>query len=534
MTAQITIRGARLHNLKNVTLTIPKDQLVVLTGPSGSGKSTLGFDILNKEGQRQYLEALGLVTFGLAKPPVDAISGLSPSISVDQHLTNHSPRSTVGTATEIYTYLRVLFARLGHRPCPICGKDVPPSFDPSNAEWESESSADDDASAPEETFPCPHCGAAIPEIGMAHFSFNNPAGDCPTCTGLGSVHQVDIKRLVDEQKSIPDGAVSGWDLFHINYQTSTLQTAAAHYGFDFDFSIPVKDYTPQQRDLLFFGVDSPLFRRHFPTSEPPTTVRQGRFEGIATSLLRRYAEHIHEHSNEADYRDKLEEFMVIQTCPDCDGTRLRPESRVVTVNGQNIIALSRLPLGDLGTWLDGLPAVLSPDEMLIAKPILVDLSEGIAGLVEVGAGYLSLERSSPTLSAGEAQRLRLASLLGSGLSGVLYVFDEPTIGLHHRDTHRLIDVLRRLRDLGNVVLVIEHDLEMITAADYVVDFGHGAGKHGGQVVAAGTPAEVAGQPGSLTGDYLAGPASIAVPQHRRTPTGRASTIRGARPLHLHA
>ncbi len=506
MTAQITIRGARLHNLKNVTLTIPKNQLVVLTGVSGSGKSTLGFDILNKEGQRQYLESLGLIAFGLAKPPVDAITGLSPTISVDQHLTNRSPRSTVGTVTEVYTYLRVLFARLGHRPCPTCGKDVPPTFDPSNAEWESESSADDDASAPEETFPCPHCGAPIPEIGMAHFSFNKPAGACPTCTGLGSVHQANIKLLVDEQKSIQDGAISGWNLYHINYYTSTLQTAAAHYGFEFDFSLPVKDYTPPQRDLLFFGVDSPLFRR--------------------------YAEHIHEHIHEADYRDKLEEFLVTQTCPDCAGTRLRPESRVVTVNGQTIIAVSHLPLDDLGAWLGGLPAVLSPDEMIIAEPILVDLSEGIARLVEVGAGYLTLERSSPTLSAGEAQRLRLASLLGSGLSGVLYVFDEPTIGLHHRDTRRLIDVLRRLRDLGNTVLVIEHDLEMIAAADYVVDFGPGAGKHGGQVVAAGTPAEVAGQPGSLTGDYLARWASIPVPQRRRAPNGKAITIHGARQHNL--
>ena len=528
MTAQITIRGARLHNLKNVTLTIPKNQLVVLTGLSGSGKSTLGFDILHKEGQRQYLESLGLVAFGLAKPPVDAITGLSPSISVDQHLTNRSPRSTVGTVTEVYTYLRVLFARLGHRPCPTCGKDVPPSFDLSNAEWESESSADDDTSAPEETLPCPHCGAPIPEIGMAHFSFNKPAGACPTCTGLGSVHQANIKRLVDEQKSIPDGAVSGWDIHYINHYTSTLQTAAAHYGFEFDLSLQVKDYTPPQRDLLFFGVDSPLFRRHFPNIEPPTTVRQGRFEGIATNLLRRYAEHI----READYGDKLEEFLVTQTCPDCAGTRLRPESRVVTVNGQTIIAVSRLPLGDLGAWLGGLPAVLSPDEMIIAEPILVDLSEGIARLVEVGTGYLTLERSSPTLSAGEAQRLRLASLLGSGLSGVLYVFDEPTIGLHHRDTRRLIDVLRRLRDLDNTVLVIEHDLEMIAAANYVVDFGPGAGKHGGQVVAAGTPAEVAGQPGSLTGDYLARRASIPVPQRRRAPNGKAITIHGARQHNL--
>ena len=239
-------------------------------------------------------------------------------------------------------------------------------------------------------------------------------------------------------------------------------------------------------------------------------------------MLRHYAEHIQGHLHEADYRDKLEDVLVTQTCPDCAGTRLRSESRAVTVDGQNIVALSRLALTDLGAWLDKLPDSLNPEEMLIAEPILVELGERITRLVEVGAGYLSLERASTSLSAGEAQRLRLASLLGSALSGVLYVFDEPTIGLHPRDTHRLIGVLRRLRDLGNTVLVIEHDLEMIGAADYVVDFGPGAGKHGGQVVAAGTPAEVAAQPGSLTGEYLSGRVSIPMPQHRRRQTERPS------------
>lgn len=533
MTSQITVRGARLHNLKNVTVDIPKNQLVVLTGLSGSGKSTLGFDLLLKEGQRQYMESLGMVTFGVAKPPVDAITGLSPSISVDQHLTNHSPRSTVGTATEVYTYLRVLFARLGHRPCPNCGNDVPPSFEASHSELDAEtssaeSSVDDDDAAPEETFPCPHCSAPIPEIGMAFFSFNKPEGACPTCTGLGTVHQADIKRLVDEQKSIPDGAVFGWDVNYIKHNTSTLQAAAAHYGLEFDLSLPVKDYTPAQRDLLFFGVQSPLFRRHFPTVEPPTTVRQGRFEGIATNLLRRYAEHI----QDPNYREKMEDVVVTQTCPDCNGTRLRPGSRVITVHGQTIIAVSRLPLTDLGDWVGSLPTVLSPDEMLIADSILVDLNERIRRLIEVGAGYLTMERSSPTLSAGEAQRLRLAALLGSGLTGVLYVFDEPTIGLHARDTHRLTDVLRRLRDLGNTVLVIEHDLEMIASADYVIDFGPGAGKHGGQVVASGTPAEVAEQRRSLTGDYLAGRASLSIPQQRRAPNGKTITIHAARQHNL--
>ena len=524
MNDQIVIRGARLHNLKNISLTIPKSRFVVLTGLSGSGKSTLGFDILLKEGQRQYMESLGMVTFGLTKPPVDSISGLSPTISVDQYLTNHSPRSTVGTATEVYTYLRVLFARLGHRPCPACRKDIPPLSNASNPDWRNEPTDEDNTPSAEETFPCPHCGAPVPEIGMAHFSFNKPDGACPTCTGLGTIHQADIKRLVDEQKSIQDGAVTGWDIHYITYNTSTLRTAAAYYGFEFDLSLPIKDYTQPQRDLLFFGVESPHFHRHFPTVEPPATVRQGRFEGIATNLLRRYADRI----QDTNYRDKLDEFMVIETCPDCGGTRLKPESRNVTVNGQNIIAVSRLPLTDLDSWLDGLPSVLNTDEMLIAGPVLNDLKDRVARLIEVGAGYLTLERSSPTLSAGESQRLRLASLLGSELSGLLYVFDEPTIGLHQRDTRRLINVLRRLRDLGNTILVIEHDLETIAAADYVIDFGPGAGKHGGQVVAFGTPAEIMQQSGSLTGDYLAGRASIPVPQRRHLPNGKTIIIHGAR------
>jgi len=527
MDAQITVRGARLHNLKNITLSIPKNQFVILTGVSGSGKSTLGFDILLKEGQRQYLESLGLVPFGMAKPLVEAITGLSPSISVDQHLTNHSPRSTVGTATDVYTYLRVLFARLGHRPCPSCGKDVPPCFDPSNSGWEGEANYDDDAPAPEGTFPCPHCSSPVPEISMANFSFNKPEGACPACAGLGSIHQANINRLVDEHKSILEGAVIGWNRVQVNYYSPTLRAAATHYGFEFDLSLPVKYYTPSQRDLLLFGVNSPIFSRRFPIIKPPTTVRQGRFEGIATSLQRRYAEHIQAHVHEADYRDKLEDFLVTETCPDCGGTRLRSESRSVTVNEQNIIALSRLSLIDLKGWLENLPVALNPDEMLIAEPVLVDLDGRIARLVEVGAGYLTLERSSPTLSAGESQRLRLASLLGSGLSGVLYVLDEPTIGLHHRDTHRLIDVLRQLRDLGNTILVIEHDLDMIASADYVVDLGPGAGKHGGQVVAVGKPAEIASQTVSVTGDYLSRRVSIPVPKHRRSTDGKAITIHGA-------
>jgi excinuclease ABC subunit A len=546
MDARLTVHGARLHNLKNITVSIPKNNLVVFTGISGSGKSTLGFDILHKEGQRQYIESLGLVPFGFAKPPVDSITGLSPSISIDQHLTNRSPRSTVGTVTDVYTYLRVLFARLGHRPCPNCGTDIPPFFDAnynavgaevsegfgagtaaehetgSGTGYETESGIYDDAAVSEDTIPCPSCGAPVPELIMAHFSFNKPEGACPACTGLGTVNQVNIERLIDEQKSIADGAVSGWISNQINYYIPILEAAAVHYGFDGDFSLPVKDFSAPQRDLLLYGINGPLFKRHFPDVKPPSTVKRGRFEGVVTSVLRRYGEHLNEHAGDPNYKDKLEDFLETRVCPDCGGTRLRAESRAVTVNGKTIIDLSCLSLSDLQNWLDGLAAELNGDELLIAEPVLFELHGCLTRLVEVGAGYLTPDRSSPTLSAGEAQRLRMASLLGSGLTGVLYVFDEPTIGLHNRDTKRLIDILRRLRDLGNTVLVIEHDLEMIAAADYVVDFGPGAGKNGGLVVAAGSPSEVAAQTGSLTGNYLAGRKSIPIPQSRRCSDSGAS------------
>jgi excinuclease ABC subunit A len=523
MQSWITISNARLHNLKNVSLNIPKGQFVVLTGISGSGKSTLGFDILLKEGQRQYLESLGYVAMGLSKPPVDAITGLSPSVSVDQYLSNHSPRSTVGTTTEIYTYLRVLFARLGHRVCPACGEDVPPPYDESPLDWN-----DDGGDESESSTPCPHCGASLPEIGMANFSFNKPAGACPTCTGLGTVHQANLPRLVDEALSIAAGAVLGWDQFYIRHNSNTLRAAGQHYGFVFDPDLPVRDYPAFLRDLLYYGADSPQFRQHFPQIELPSTVSRGRFEGVANNLLRRYAERI----QDADYRQKMAEFLVTQSCPDCGGTRLKAESRAVTVVGQTIIAIAQLPLGEVAIWLDDLPAALSDQELIIARPILDDLNERVRRVLEMGVNYLTLDRASPSLSSGEAQRLRMASLLGSSLSGVLYVFDEPTVGLHARDTQRLIGFLRRLRDLGNTVLVVEHDLDVIAAADYVVDFGPGAGQAGGQIVATGTPAEVAQMPVTLTGAFLAGRMSVPLPSQRRTPNGKTLTIHGAREHNL--
>ncbi len=530
MPSTITIRNARLHNLKNVSLAIPKNRLVVLTGISGSGKSTLAFDILHKEALRQYFESVGMVTWGLSKPPVEAITGLSPSISVDQYLVNHSPRSTVGTATEIYTYLRVLYARLGHRPCPHCGGDVPPTFaaagEPVAVAGDGEQDEADEGT--ETAFPCPHCGAAVPEMSMANFSFNKPAGACPICTGLGEVRQVIVSRLIDESKSILEGAVGGWIDAQIKYHSPILQNAGAHYGFAFDPAKAIKDYTPVERDLLLYGTDSPQFGRHFPGVKPPETSKQGRFEGVVTNLQRRYDEH----AENAAYREKLDDLFSVQSCPDCGGTRLRVDSRAVTVAGESIVTLAQRSIHELAAWLAQLPQQLSADEMQLARPILDDLHERVGHVIEVGVGYLSLERSSPTVSGGEAHRLRLASLLGSSLTGMIYVLDEPTIGLHQRDTQRLIAVLRRLRDTGNTVLVVEHDLETMRAADYLIDIGPGAGKHGGQIVAAGAPAEVAADESSLTGAFLAGRKGVPVPLRRRTPSRKALAICGAREHNL--
>lgn len=522
----IIIKGARLHNLKNIDLAIPKNRLVVFTGLSGSGKSSLALDTLYREGARQYMESLGMVTHGETRPPLDAITGLSPAISVDQHLTNRSPRSTVGTATEVFTYLRVLFARLGHRPCPSCGLDVPPA-DVGDGAWEEEDAGPDgvgpdDVGPDGESVACPHCAARLPALGMASFSFNKPAGACPACTGLGVVADVLIERVLDPSRSVLDDGVLIWDRFNTERLAITLARAGQHYGFTFDTHQPIGELGQAQTDLLVYGVESEQFRRHYPGVKPPPTVAKGYFEGVVTTLRRRYAEGV----SEAYTSAKGESFFARRTCPECGGTRLRAESRRVTVAGRTLIELSQLSLEEVAGWLAALPAGLSEAERAIAGPVITDLEVRLRRLVTIGVGYLTMERASPSLSAGEAQRLRLAALLGSGLTGVLYVLDEPTIGMHPRDTFRLIGVLRKLRDLGNTVLVIEHDTEVIRAADFVVEFGPGAGKHGGEVVIAGTPAEVAAHPASHTGAYLAGRARLPV-RPPRGQDGGELVIRGA-------
>lgn len=518
MNTHITIHGAREHNLKNITVAIPKNQLVVLTGVSGSGKSTLAFDILQREGQRQFMEALGMVTWNCSRPNVTSITGLAPAISIGQHLTNRSPRSTVGTATEIYTYLRVLFARLGHRPCPKCGEDISPSF---TAERDEDDFLDDDEPDGERTLPCPHCGARVMELSMTHFSFNKPAGACPTCTGLGSIQEADVARLIDESRGPADGGIPSWIRPEMTHHCRVLEAAGRHYGRAFDTALAIGQYEPWQRDLLIHGVASLQFRRHFPDTPPPATVEAGRFEGVATTLLRRYAEH----ADQPEYLTKHAADIITATCPDCRGERLNAAGRAVTVNGLGICAIGRMPLTAVAAWLDEVDRSLTGDARVIAAAMLDDLSGRIRRVQDVGVGYLSMDRSSPSLSAGEAQRLRLASLLGCGLTGVLYIFDEPTIGLHQRDTARLIRVLKDLRDTGNTVLVIEHDLEMMRAADTIIDIGPGAGVNGGKIVATGTPDEVMRNPDSLTGRHLA--ICTYAPRECRKGNGAFLTVRGA-------
>ncbi len=469
----IRIRGARLHNLKNIDVDIPRGKLVVVTGLSGSGKSTLVFDTLHAEGQRQFLEAHGTFTEALRKPEVERIEGLSPSIAVGQSVANRNPRSTVGTATEVYTYLRVLYARVGHQPCPRCGNDVPPPYDAVD-EGAADEAISEGAVEPDGeegvSHPCPSCGERIPQLSMGHFSFNAPVGACSTCTGLGTVREPNLERLIDPARSLLDGGVLIWRRGDPETLGGVVATAARRYGFGFDLATPIGELCEQARDALLYGTASERFMRHFPGQRPPATMREGRYEGVVTGVLRRYEEKI----EDPEYREQSEQLLELRICPSCGGERLQPESRRVTVSGRSIGDVSRDPLVELARWLEQLPDELRGEEVKVASPILDDLRERVHRLVEVGVGYLSPSQPSPSLSAGEAQRLRLAALLGSGLTGVLYVLDEPTVGLHPRDTEPLVATLRRLRDLGNTVVVVEHDLVVVRAADHVIEIGPGS------------------------------------------------------------
>lgn len=530
---QITIKGARLHNLKNVTATLPKGKFIVATGLSGSGKSTLVFDILYAEGKRQYMESMGLSADMMQKPLVDEIEGLMPAIAIEQQTLNLNPRSTVGTETAIFTYLRLLYGRIGHRPCPRCGKDIPPSFDTTSVDtlWDDVPDAEqpEDGGAESNENSCPHCGKKVPQLTMSNFSFNTPAGACETCTGLGTVSQVNTDSIIDQSKGVLDGAVSAiWSTPMLSTQVKEIQNAGKHYGFSFDAHKPVKELGQTQRDLLIYGVSSPEFQRHYPGIKPPRTASEGKFEGVLPVFQRRYQER----ANDAEYRAEMEKSMTLSVCPACHGDRLRPESLQVTIDKHSILSASRLSLSDLVKWLKGLAETLPSREATVADIIITNLEHFAQRLVNVGVGYLTLERSMPTLSPGESQRIRMASLLGSGLTSVLYVLDEPTTGLHPRDNALLIASLERLRNLGNTVIVIEHDLDIVQAADYIIELGPGAGEEGGEVTFTGTPKQIEACKASITGQYLSGEKTISIPERRNLSTAPQLLMRGARAFNL--
>ncbi len=521
MQNEIKIIGAKENNLKNISLSIPKNKLVVLTGVSGSGKSTIAFETLQTECQRQYMESLGMVTDEFVKPNVGEITGLSPAISVSQSNANRNPRSTVGTITEIYTYLRILYAKLGVRKCKHCCKEILPQFED---EILSSDILDDDtfASDMEEGMPCPHCGKTIPILTMSHFSFNKPQGACEVCNGIGVTNVPNLEKIINENLSINEGAVLLWDDFLTQRNGESVENAGKHYGFEADLNKPLNSWNDTAKTFLFHGALSNEIAALFPDVKPPKTVPLGRYEGLLTNLKRRYSENA-----TAKNHEKIKQLFHEDVCPTCNGTKLKKDSAKVTVNNLNIIEIGQKSLSDLLSIMLYIEKNLSKEAIGIVAPITQSIKQRLHRFLDVGVGYLSLQRSAVSLSGGEAQRLRLASLLGSGLTGVLYVLDEPTTGLHSRDTEKLLNVLCHLRDLGNTVLVIEHDLEFMQNADYIIDIGPGAGEFGGQVVAAGTVEEIINNKNSITGKYLSGELTSYRSKDKRKNTNHFLSVQNA-------
>jgi len=614
----IQVRGARTHNLKNIDLDLPRDKFIVITGLSGSGKSSLAFDTLYAEGQRRYVESLSTYARQflsmMEKPDVDHIEGLSPAISIEQKSTSHNPRSTVGTITEIYDYLRLLFARAGEPRCPdhnnplkaqtvsqmvdqvmelpegtklmllapvvkdrkgehlhlfetlrrqgfiraridglVCDLDEAPVLNKKQKHSidvvvdrfkvkedialrlaESFETALNlaeglvvisymDGEQPDQLFSakfaCPVCNYSLNELEPRLFSFNNPAGACPTCDGLG-VHQFfDIDRVIQHpEASISEGAIRGWDrrtLFYYNMLTSL----AEHYEFDIDQ--PWEKLSPMHQQKVLFGSDDEEITFNYVNDRGTVFRRQHKFEGVINNMERRYRE-----TESQSVREELTKFMATTSCPECAGTRLRKSARNVFIDNKRIEDIVCMPVGNCADYFDQLNLVGRQGE--IAEKIIKEIRERFTFLVDVGLNYLSLNRSADTLSGGEAQRIRLASQIGAGLVGVMYILDEPSIGLHQRDNERLLKTLIRLRDLGNTVIVVEHDEEAIAAADYVVDIGPGAGIHGGQIVAEGSVEEIKNSEKSITGKFLSGARSIAIPKKRHSGKGKALAVKGAK------
>ncbi len=629
---KILVKGAREHNLKNIDVSIPRDRLVVITGVSGSGKSSLAFDTIYAEGQRRYVESLSAYArqfLGrMEKPDVDYIEGLSPAISIDQKGPGRNPRSTVGTVTEIYDYLRLLFARVGHPHCPRCGQEIAQQtvqqivdsllglpqgsrimvmaplvkdrkgehlgvFDDLrkagyvrvrvdsqlhdlSEEFELDRYKQHTIEAVvdrlviegdglsgrladsvetslklgggvvlvqvidggellfSEHFACVRCGISLGEIQPRTFSFNSPHGACPACSGLGVRMEIDPSLVMPNRElSLSEGAVRPWTRAGAisPWYTSMLGSVARKYGFSVD--APVKRLTAEQLDIVLYGTGNRTVTMRHETQLGKTYEYETSFEGVIPNLERRFKE------TTSDYiRTEIERYMTTHPCPACQGQRLKPESLAVTVAGENIAGVSAMSIEQATAWLDSLGGggggkpLLNERELLIARQILKEIGTRIGFLKDVGLDYLSIDRPASTLSGGEAQRIRLATQIGSGLMGVLYICDEPTVGLHPADDHRLIDTLKKLKELGNTILVVEHDEAMMRAADYVIDMGPGAGEHGGEVVAAGTIEDIMAHEGSSTGDYLSGRREIPLPQSRRPGSGEELVIRGARQNNL--
>lgn len=617
----IRVRGARAHNLKNINVDIPRDKLVVITGLSGSGKSSLAFDTIYAEGQRRYVESLSsyarMFLGQMDKPDVDYIEGLSPAISIDQKTTNRNPRSTVGTVTEIYDYLRLLYARIGHPHCPQCGREISQqtvqqmvdqimtypektklqilapivkgkkgehvklledtrkagyvrvrvdgeirdlseeiklektkkhsievvvdriSLKPDSAVRLADSLETalklgegnvlvDIIGETEllfsENFACPDCGIALEEISPRLFSFNSPYGACPECTGLGANLEVDIDLVIpDKTLSLNQGAIVPWAKSQSSYYPAMLQAVSEALGFTMD--TPLEQLTQEQWQGLLYGFAKPIKYTFLSYFDDRPKVHTGTFEGIIPYFERRYKE------STSDYvRGELEGFMSERPCPACQGKRLKREALAVTVGGLSIDDFTRLSITEGLEFINKLE--LTEKEQTIARQILKEIRSRMGFLVNVGLDYLTLHRSAGTLSGGEAQRIRLATQIGSGLTGVLYVLDEPSIGLHQRDNEKLLAALTRLRDLGNTLLVVEHDEDTMLAADHIIDIGPGAGAHGGQIIAEGTIEDIKNNQASITGQYLSGVRKILVPPERRQPNGKWLEVKGAKENNL--
>lgn len=483
--SNIIIHGAKEGVLKDITLEIPRNKLVVITGLSGSGKSTLAVDVLFNECQRQYLEAMGMQ--GIRKPKVDSVRNVSPAIIISQTDVNKNPRSTVGTLTDIYTDLRMVYEKLGVRTCPQCNEII------ANGECKEETEKKDGEFTV--YMYCSQCNHKMHKLTRTYLSFNTREGACKACQGLGKALTINKDNIILEELTPEEGAVSFWEHRYKDYQIGILYNAFQHYGIPVNPDTPVKNYSPIQKEILYNGVDSKVVKSAFPEITPPKTVSVGKFEGVFRVLWRKLSEAGGESNQWKDYFD-------YDICPECKGERLNEESRQVTVLNTRIPELTFWSLEELYEWVKKLEASLQKVEYSLVEPYLLDLRTKIQRILNVGLGYLSLDRQAVTLSGGEMQRIRLSATLDSDLTGIIYIMDEPTIGLHPKDTKGMMSVLKGLRDLGNTVILIEHDTDVMDEADYIIDIGPGSGKHGGMVVGKGIIEELKNQETSITGQYL--------------------------------